>query len=182
MQKTHLIYIYTLYIAFMFYAFSLLGCSDSGSLNLSSLPVNGQEITAISGNIKDASAQKEALFFDAVKNRDNVALSAYSSEGLNIEFEIVEIKGVFIQVLRSLRHKEPFKFAQPLPNGPSEHPFWKFATTFATKALDVTLWYTAIKELGSVFSKQTDKVGTTYNGNYDYRPSTAQPYVYNFTP
>jgi len=41
---------------------------------------------------------------------------------------------------------------------------------------------TGIKEAGKFLTNQTDKTGTTYNGNYDYRPSTAEPYVYNFTP
>lgn len=167
----------------LFLLFPLSGCGDSGFLDIANLPVNGEQITTISGQVKDASTQKEALYLHTRENRDNLQKAMYAQSGLQVKFKMIEVTpGVHVQVMESVVMREYPKFDQPLPNGPSVHPVWNTVNTLIDKGISGLLWYTGIKEAGKFLTNQTDKTGTTYNGNYDYRPSTAQPYVYNFTP
>ena len=70
---------------------ALAGCADTGVMNLGSSVVNGEQVLAITGNVKDASGQKEALFLATIQNRDKMQKDMYKLSGINVKFELVEV-------------------------------------------------------------------------------------------
>jgi hypothetical protein len=157
-------------------AILLAGCNSAGPLNITSLPVGNETIEKLSGDITDTSVQKEALFTNMVKNRDNVYKALYPNSGTKIEFELVEAApGVKIQMIKSITSREAPRFAQALPTGPSEHPFWGTAKLFLEKGFSAFISYEGITEGAGVIKSALGAAQPKYYGNYN--PQTAEPFV-----
>ena len=156
----------------------LSGCADTGALNLGSTVIDGEQATAITGQIKDASVQKEAIYFQAREKRDKAYKAMYKESGFNVKFEFVEVApGIKVQVMKEVSFKE---FDQPMPAGPSEHPVWKTVDNVVDKGTNVFLWWTGIKELAGVLKGAQDVAQPKYYGNYN--PQTAEPYIIEVEP
>jgi len=150
----------------------LSGCAtDDGGLNLSNLPVDGEDLTQITGTIKDASVQKEALYFKARADRDRQYQKMYDKSGMKLTFEMVEVKpDVFIQVLKSAAHRSDPRFAQVMPNGPSIHPVWGAVNKGLEITKDVALGWFLFDGVKSAI----DTPSYQYNGPYNsYNPVTS---------
>ena len=164
------------YFAVLVLMLFLSSCGDSGFLNLAKMPVDGDQITQITGQVKDSSVQKEALYLQSRQHRDSLQRSMYKESGLQVKFVMKEVApGVFVQMMETVTMRESPKFDQPLPTGPSVHPLWGTINNVVDKGISGLLWYTGIKEAGTFLGKQTDNTGTKYYGNYN--PQTAEPYV-----
>lgn len=156
--------------------FLLAGCASDGSMNITKLPISDETVTALGGNITDASTQKEAIYFDARKSRDRAYKAMYDKSGFNVKFELVEVSpGVKIQMMREVSFKEAPRFDQPMPEGPSEHPVWKFAGNMVQQVKEGFLISTGIKTIDNVLSGATDSAQPKYYGTYN--PQTAEPYI-----
>lgn len=166
---------------------SLSGCAyDSGSLDMGEVKIEGEPATTVTGQIKDASVQKEALYGQMRQNRDNKQKAMYDKSGFKQTWKRVEKKTVMkingqeivmesTEYLPEVEFREAPRFDQPLPTGPSEHPVWRFGEKVIDKGVDGFLWFTGIKQLGSVLKGAQDTAQPKYYG--DYNPQTAEPYV-----
>ena len=156
----------------------LSGCGDSGIMNITKLPISDEAVMGISGNITDTSVQKEALYSKMRTDRDKLQLKMYAQSGFNVKFKLIEVSpGVKIQMMEEVSFKESPKFEQPLPDGPSIHPAWKFGERVLTKGMDTFLGWTAIGAAKDVLTDKVDASQPKYYGPYS--PQTAQPYIVN---
>jgi hypothetical protein len=118
-------------------------------MNLSSIPLGDETLLGVSGVIKDASTQKEAVNMAARMNRDKIYQKMYDKSGLKVKFALVEVApGVKVQMMQEVEMREAPKFDEPIPEV-SEHPVWKLANNVVDKGTNVFLWSSAIRELGS---------------------------------
>lgn len=156
----------------------LSGCGDSGIMNITKLPISDETVMGISGNITDTSVQKEALYTKMRTDRDKLQSKMYAQSGFNVKFKLVEVSpGVKIQMMEEVSFKESPRFEQPLPEGPSIHPAWKFGERVLTKGMDTFLGWTGITAAKDVLTDKVDASQPKYYGSYN--PQTAQPYIVN---
>jgi len=155
---------------------ALSGCSmDAGNMSIIK-PIDDDTIIQLAGTTKDASVQKEMVYYAARTARDKLYASMYKLSGFNVEFEMMEVKpGVFVQTMKKVSFKEAPRFEQPMPDGPSFHPIWKTTEKFIDRGFDAFEWWTAITGLLSFGEKSLDQASTQYHG--DYNPRTAEPYI-----
>lgn len=152
----------------LFFLFILVVClggcaSDGGLMNLSSLPVNGEDIVQITGDIKDSSVQKEAIYFKARADRDRQYAKLYALEGFSMEMMLQEVKpGIYVQVIKKVTHRSAPRFNQHLPSGPSKHPVWAAVDKTIDAAKVLTLGWFAY----DVTKTGWENTAPTYNGPY----------------
>ena len=164
------------FFALIIAGLALSGCADTGTMNLGSHVVNGEQVLGITGNVKDASVQKEALFFKAHETRDKAYQKMYSQSGFNVKFEMIEVApGVKVQVMKEVSFKESPRFEQPLPSGPSVHPVWRSFDNAIDKGANMFLWWTGITQGVDLLKNAQNKAAPQYYGNYN--PQTAPPYI-----
>jgi len=175
------------FITILFCIILLAGCaSDSGKLTLSSLPVDGEQVVQLGGDIKDASVQKEVAFAHMVENRDNKYKSMYEKSGFKQTWKQVTKKTRIVtagvetliettEYVPEVEFKERPRFDQPLPSGPSVHPFWQFANNTVDKGTNALLWWTGITSGVDLLKNAQNKATPQYYGTYN--PQTAEPYI-----
>ena len=164
-------------VLFLIVALAFLsGCGSGGGMNVAKLPVSDDTVLGITGDITDASVQKEALYLQARVTRDKAYKSMYAQSGFSVEFEMVEVSpGVKVQTMKKVQFREAPRFDQPLPDGPSEHPAWRLANNVVDKGTNAFLWWTGIPEGASLLKDGWSRTAPQYHG--DYNPQTAAPYI-----
>lgn len=159
------------------------GCGSNGTMDITRLPVSDETVTAISGNITDASVQKELIVHQTLQNRDKMIKSSHSASGFKMKWvtvrEEIQLPGqeaiVMTRSMPEVSYTEPAKFDQPLPVEPSQHPVWKFASGLVKDVKEGFLIYTGIKALDNILSGSIDAAQPKYYGTYN--PQTAEPYI-----
>lgn len=164
----------------------LSGCAtDSGRLTLTP-PVTGEQIVQIGGEIKDASVQKEVTFTHMVENRDAKLRAMYEKSGFKQTWREVTKKTRIVtggqetviettEYVPEVEFRERPHFEQPLPSGPSVHPFWQFANNTVYQGANALLWWTGITQGVDLLKNAQNKATPQYYGNYN--PQTAEPYI-----
>lgn len=158
------------------YLILLTGCGSGGIMNVSKLPISDETITEVTGSITDTSVQKEALYTNMVKNRDRTYAKMYAQSGFNVKFKLIEVApGIKIQMMEEVTFREAPRFDQPLANGPSEHPIWRFGEKVLVKGFDTFLWWSGIDAAKAILTESIKSAQPRYYGNYN--PQTATPFV-----
>ena len=115
----------------------LSGCGKDGTVSLTSLPVGGETVTKISGDISDASTIKEVTVHQTLQARDRAYVQAHKESGFRVKFKMEQVSpGVYVQVMEDVGFRESPRFEQQLPTAPSEHPLWRTAERLGGKAMD----------------------------------------------
>jgi hypothetical protein len=169
----------------------LSGCSGKGGLvPVSDVSINkaGDVIETTAGYTKDASIAKEIAVLNAHNTRTLVRGKAYKNEGFKMEWVSVE-KTVFYpgmkepitikEAMPKVSYKAPLQFNQPLPMEPSKHPVWEFAGKVADGAFSLGGTFVKWSYGSDVVKSAWDRSAPQYNGDYNYNPQTAEPYIVN---
>jgi len=155
----------------------LSACGDAGNMVVTSLAGQGETAVKLSGDIRDASVQKELVVHQTLQNRDTLIAKSAKNAGVKFEFAIQEVTpGVFVQVMKSFEYHPEARFNQPLPMAPSVHPVWGAVDT-GIKALLTGFGIYAATDLVK-YSYDRTAPAYSYGGDYTYQSNNPATTTY----